>query len=200
MRDYTQLYFDAVDTDDIHKLMKELIIENKKLHIENNYYRNIEHFLLKKDVNENYKLTFKYDETPMAFDSLKMSGNILHFMTITFDPKRFDNLHLTSSEEQQNYILYQLHLIRRSINFLYGCFEKQKNDIMHAHLLMNVNDLDEFKKILKIFKAAFTYNINNLYTIDFQPVKQLDRVLWYIDDGDKVKFGFFQYYNLSNYL
>jgi len=198
MRDYTQLYLNAVETDDIHKLMKELIIENKKLHIENNYYRNIEHLLVKE--NESYQLTFKQEDTPMAFNDIKIKSDGNYFLTITFDPKRFDNLHLTSTEEQKNYILLQLHKIRQTINFIYGCFEKHKNDIIHTHIIINPVNIDALKKDLKKLKSAFTYNINNKYTIDFEYINNLDKVINYIDDGNKEKFGFFQYYNSINYL
>jgi len=198
MRDYTQLYFNAVETDDIHKLIKDLIRENKTLHIENNYYRNIEHFLIKNE-NESYKLTFKHEESPMAIDA-KISSQGNYFLTITFDPKRFDNLHLTSTEEQKDYILLQLHKMRNTTNFLYGCFEKHQNDIIHSHLIINPTDLDAFKKDLKKLKSAFTYNINNKYTIDFQYINDLEKVLNYIDNGNKEKFGFFQYINSRNLL
>ena len=42
--------------------------------------------------------------------------------------------------------------------------------------------------------------MRNKYTIDIEPVKALDKVLQYIDYGEKVKYGFFIYYNSTNYL
>jgi len=143
-----------------------------------------------------FKIEFPFN----FFNDIKIKSDGNYFLTITFDPKRFDNLHLTSTEEQKNYILLQLHKIRQTINFIYGCFEKHQNDIIHTHIIINPINIDALKKDLKKLKSAFTYNINNKYTIDFEYINNLDKVINYIDDGNKEKFGFFQYYNSSNYL
>jgi len=200
MRDYAQLYLNAVEIDDVHTLIKDLIKENKQLHKENLYYKNIELHL--KINSRQFELTFRRDSQPMSFDEHRMrDNNRMYFMTITFDPKRFDTLDFTSEESQKEYILLQLHKFKHKINFIYGCFEKHKNGVIHAHVLLNFNDYDifrerEFKKLV----SKFTNSKYNKFCIDLQPVQNLDNVINYIDGGDKEKFGFFRYYNPINFL
>jgi len=200
MTAYAKRYLDAQTHDDLHNLIKELITENTQLKKDNLYYRNIEIQLLSVNTFK-HQLIFNHDDTPMAFDDYKIKQNELYFMTITFDPDRFDNLQFTSEEQQKSYILYALYKHRQHINFMYGCFEKHQNGIIHSHILINFNDYREYKeKYFKELKARFTRNMRNKYTIDIEPVKALDKVLQYIDNGEKVKYGFFLFYNSTNFL
>ena len=200
MTAYAKRYLDAQTHDDLHNLIKELIIENTQLKKDNLYYRNIELQLIGDD-NDRFKLIYLQSDDPMAFDDYKIKNSELYFMTITFDPERFDNLIFTTSEQQKKYILYSLYKFTDHINFMYGCFEKHQNGIIHSHILINFNDYKEFnEKYFKQLKSRFTRNLRNKYTIDIEPVKALDKVLQYIDFGDKVKYGFFIYYNSTNYL
>jgi len=137
----------------------------------------------------------------MVFDDYKIKQNLLYFMTITFDPERFDNLIFTSEDQQKDYILKSLYEFRHYINFIYGCFEKHQNGIIHTHMIINFNDYKEFKeKYFNKLKSKFTRNLRNKYTIDIEAVRDLDKVLQYIDYGEKVKYGFYIFYNSTNFL
>jgi len=203
MTAYAKRYLDAQSHDDLHNLIKELINENTQLKRDNLFYRNIELQLLDED-NQSYKGIYKRDESPMAFDDYKIKQNLLYFMTITYDPERFDNLIFVSEDQQKEYILYSLYKFRHYINFMYGCFEKQNNGIIHAHILINYNDSNEFiNDYLPKLKSRFTRRFirkNQNQSVDNQPVKDLDKVLNYIDGKEKVKYGFFMFYNSTNYL
>lgn len=181
--------------DELAQLVKELLIENKQLKDDNVYYRCIETFLTKHEPRDSYLNAFYIEDSPMAFDDYTIRGNC-YFMTITFDPKRFDNFHLTTSETQKKYILYQLHKHRYRIVFMYGCFEKHKNGVIHSHIIINPICEDDFKQhCLNHLKSAFTKNINSRITIDYQLVKSVDKTIEYIDNGGKEKYGFFRYFN-----
>jgi len=198
MTAYAKRYLDAQTHDDLHHLIKELINENTQLKKDNLYYRNI---TVPLNCDDKWKLAFIAGETPMAFDDYKIKQNALYFMTITFDPERFDNLHFTTEEQQKDYILCSLYKFRHDINFMYGCFEKHKNGLIHSHLIINFNDYSNFKdNHFNKLKSKFTRNLRNPYTIDFGPVQNLDKVLEYIDFGEKLKYGFYRYYNPSNFL
>jgi len=198
MTAYAKRYLDAQTHDDLHNLIKELIIENTQLKKDNIYYRNIE---IQLKTNDRFKLIFKEDDHPMAFDDYKIKENLLYFMTITFDPERFDNLIFTTEQQQKDYILSSLYEFKDRINFIYGCFEKHKNGIIHTHMIINFNDYQEFKEnYFNKLKSKFTRNLRNKYTIDIEAVKALDKVLQYIDNGEKVKYGFYIFYNSTNYL
>jgi len=203
MTAYAKRYLNAQTNDDLHHLIKELINENIQLKQDNLFYRNVELQLLHED-NQHYKLIYKRDEVPMAFDDYKIKHNLLYFMTITYDPDRFDNLIFISEEQQKEYILYSLYKFRHHINFMYGCFEKQTNGIIHAHILINYNDNIEFiNDHLPKLKSKFTRRFirsNQKQTIDNEPVKDMDKVLNYIDGKEKEKYGFFLFYNSSNFL
>jgi len=137
MTAYAKRYLDAQTHDDLHNLIKELINENTQLKKDNLYYRNIE---IQLNINQRFKLVFKEDDHPMAFDDYKIKNNLLYFMTITFDPERFDNLIFTTEQQQKDYILASLYEFKDRINFIYGCFEKHKNGIIHTHMIINFND------------------------------------------------------------
>jgi len=203
MTSYSKRYLEAQKHDDLHNLIKELINENTQLKKDNLFYRNIEIQLLHED-NQSYKLIYQRDESPMAFDDYKIKHNLLYFMTITYDPERFDNLIFTSEEQQKEYILYSLYKFRNQINFIYGCFEKQTNGIIHAHLLINYIDHIYFiNDYLPKLKSQFTKRFlrkNHKQSIDNEPVKDLDKVLNYIDGKEKEKYGFFLFYNSTNFL
>jgi len=203
MENYSRRYLKAVDDDDLHELIREIIKKYIQLKNDNLMYRIIE-LLLLSDTTNSYNLLFQHDIEPMAFEDYKIRDNLLYFMTITYDPDRFDNLILTTEDQQKKYILYSLYKFHHQINFIYGCFEKQTNGIIHAHLLINYVDHIEFiNEHLKKFKSRFTkrfLNKNQNQTVDNQPVKDLDKVLNYIDGKEKVKYGYFRYYNSQNYL
>jgi len=207
MADYIQEYRDTqrdlerylkIETnDELAQLVKELLIENKQLKEDNAYYRCIDIHLSKAD--DKYLNIYSQEDSPMAFDSIILKSK--WFLTITFDPKRFSNFHLTTENEQKKYILLQLYKYRTSLNFMYGCFEKHKNGVVHAHILIDPIDPAEFKyNDLKKLKSSFTRNNYSKITIDYQEVKAIEKVIEYIDHGDKQKYGFFQYYNSQNYL
>jgi len=203
MTAYAKRYLDAQNYDDLHNLIKELINENTQLKRDNLFYRNIELTLVDEN-RRHYQLLYKQEDTPMAFNDYQMRQNLMYFMTITYDPQRFDNFELTSEEQQKEYILYSLYKFRHQINFMYGCFEKQSNGFIHAHILINYTDAKEFineslTKLKSLFTRRFTRK-NQKQTIDNEVVKDLDKVLEYIDNGDKEKCGFFLYYNSTNYL
>jgi len=200
MTSYEKRYLAAQDNDDLHNLIKELINENKELYKDNLLYRNIE-FPLLKTHSSKYKYMYTYDSQPMAWEEYHMREYQIHFLTITFDPDRFDNLILTTEEAQKNYILHSLSEFKNKINFIYGCFEKHKNGIIHSHLLINFFDhMDFLENSYPSLKAKFTKNIRNPYTLKLEPVNHLEKVAAYIDNGDKVKYGFFMFYNSINYL
>jgi hypothetical protein len=200
MNSYAKRYLDAQTNDDIHNLIKELILENTRLYKDNLLYRNIEIPLLKSE-NDRYKYMYIYDEQPMAWDNFKMREHQIHFLTITFDPDRFDNLLFTTEEQQKNYILWALSQFKDKINFIYGCFEKHDSGIIHSHILINFFDSYDFQQNhYKSLKAMFTKNIRNEHAIKLEPVNHLEKVAAYIDDGDKIKYGFFMFYHSTNYL
>lgn len=200
MNQYKKRYLEAQTHDDLHNLIKELILENTRLYKDNLLYRNIEIPLLKSE-NDRYKYMYIYDEQPMAWDNFKMREHQIHFLTITFDPDRFDNLIFTTEEQQKNYILWALSEFKDRINFIYGCFEKHDSGIIHSHILINFFDYIDFKeKYLKSLKAMFTRNIRNEHAVKLEVVNHLEKVAAYIDDGDKVKYGFFMFYHSTNYI
>jgi hypothetical protein len=188
----------AIETDQhLTSLVKELIVENQRLKEDNKYYRNIEQVLIHNKASQ----IFDFDDTPMAFNDYMMVNSQLYFMTITFDSKRFDNFHLSNEDSQKDYIIYQLTQLKNSVNFIYGCFEKHQSGVIHAHLIIDPVDVDSFKsKDLKTIKSAFTINPYSKICVDFALVKNLDKVIQYIDNGNKMKYGFFLYYNSQNYL
>jgi len=207
MTDYIQQYRDtqadiakymAIKTDqELTSLVKELILENHRLKEDNKYYRNIEQIL----IHHKESQIFDFDDTPMAFNDYMMENSQLYFMTITFDSKRFDNFHLSNEDSQKDYIIHQLTKLKHTVNFIYGCFEKHLNGVIHAHLIIDPLDVDSFKsKDLKTIKSAFTINPYSKVCIDFTLVQNMEKVIDYIDYGNKTKYGFFLYYNTRNFL
>lgn len=90
------------------------------------------------------------------------------FITITFDPQRFGINN--DPDKEKNYILWHLTRIQKQqwCTTYSGCFEKQKNGTIHAHLIMGTNYEIE---VYKYLKKQFTNNPNNRVAIRIDPAK-----------------------------
>lgn len=97
----------------------------------------------------------------------KIDINNVWFITITFDPSRFNDLGLDLPQEEQ-YILYKVALAHNQLlfNWCYGCFELQSNGTTHAHLMCNSYNPQELNQFLK---EQFTYNMRNQICIKTLP-------------------------------
>lgn len=90
-----------------------------------------------------------------------------YFITITFDPARFNDLGIDTPQEEL-YILYYIALAFNQLLFswAYGCFELQSNGTTHAHLMVHTNQPVELTQFLK---ESFTYNMRNTNCIKTLP-------------------------------
>lgn len=90
------------------------------------------------------------------------------FITITFDPAKF-GLNNEPSKEK-NYILWHLTRIRKYgwCTCFSGCFEKQQNGTIHAHLIMGTNYQTD---VYKYLHKQFTDNPRNKVAIRIDPAK-----------------------------
>lgn len=116
-----------------------------------------------------------------------------YFITITFDPNKFG--HSNQSHDEKVYIMYELEQCYKKelIYDYYGCFEKQSNGTIHAHMVGYSSKIHELRRYLK---HAFTDNPHNNKAVDIGSAKD-KRSIQYIDteEGDnKQKFGFFYNY------
>lgn len=181
------------EQDDLFKkLIKIVHNQNKELM----YYKSIE-INLKHNLSEFNELAFEQSDEPMALDS-KVNLDSLYFLTITFDPHRFDNLELSTEISQKRYIIRQLYEIRHHVKFIYGCFEKHKSGIIHSHLVIDVNDVEYITDKLM---RAFSSKPSNKHAIDITPLRHPQNAIRYIDtmidrngriDPQKKKYGFYK--------
>lgn len=111
-----------------------------------------------------------YDETPYTEP---INKDNLYFLTITFDPNRFDGLGNDAAAEEV-YILHSLALATKDklIIELVGCFELQNNGNTHAHAHVRTYQPIELKQTLK---RLFTNNMRNQKAIDLQPARINDK-------------------------
>lgn len=120
------------------------------------------------------------------------------FITITFDPSKFDVENDTNQERV--YILHKLELAMQQYYILqyYGCFEYQKNGSIHAHLVADITN-KSFHDIRKYLKPYFTNQPRNLHAVDVQYVKSMSKTIDYINKLQKGKQWFLRRKN-SIYL
>lgn len=209
LKQYLSLSNHFEQDDLFKKLIKIIDNQNKELLFYKNMEINISHNLT--EFNEQ---DYKQQSNPMNIKSgydmaHEISGAIhtddLYFITITFDPHRFDSLDLTSEESQKKYILKQLHNLRHRLGFVYGCFEKHKSGVIHSHLILETRDEETIKDSLI---RAFSKNIKNRFCIDMSEVRDIRNTLRYINtnidrDGHessvKTKYGFYYMKNQEFY-
>lgn len=196
MSSYMKEYLRADTSFQVDDLIKKLIIKVTKLEKELYYYKNIETVLIQENHN---LLSFDISSSPML-SLIDIKNNYknhytekgLAFMTITFDPMRFDKLELSTEQSQKDYILTMLSKASKKADtyseFIYGCFEKHKSGIIHAHCLYECEDYVEVKKYLQ---RKFSNSIHNQKAVDINWVRNNEKVFNYIDDGNKEKYGFF---------
>lgn len=112
----------------------------------------------------------------------------LHFITITFDPKKFG--HEANSEKEERYILYSLYEMKKHNNItdIYGSFEKHKNGRTHAHLLIFTPKSSPFFK--SRLQSMFTDNMNNTKAVDMEVCKNISKCKAYIDKDPYPKTWF----------
>lgn len=209
LKHYLSLTTHFEHDDFIKKLLNIIDNQNKELLFYKNMEININHNFSEFDEQD-----FKQQSVPLKIKSAydmahEISGaintNNLYFITITFDPHRFDSLDLTSEESQKKYILKQIHNLRHRIGFVYGCFEKHKSGVIHSHLILETRDEETVKDSLI---RAFSKNIKNRYCIDMSEVRDISNTLRYINtdidrDGQvssvKSKYGFYYFKNAEFY-
>lgn len=186
------------EQDDLFKrLIKIIHNQNKELM----YYKSIE-INLKHNLSEFNELLFDQSDEPMSLNT-KVSLDSLYFVTITFDPHRFDNLELSTEISQKKYIIKQWHQLRHKISFVYGCFEKHKSGIIHSHCILETTDSES---VMNQLMKAFSSKPNNKHAIDISEVRDISKCLRYIDtqidktgalDKQKQKYGFYKLENHS---
>lgn len=129
-------------------------------------------------------------DTPFHIFNESGSGTIppnLYFLTITFDPKRFDDLESVTEESKKEYILrvlqhnYRWHFFER----LYGCFEYTKKMELHAHAILQSGRPADLKYKIK---TMFASSIDNNVCIDMTPVESVKNVMRYLE---KESFDYF---------
>lgn len=143
-----------------------------------------ENAFLRKDQDQQFNLTLhlfykygkRYIETP--YIKPKEQDN-LYFLTITFDPSRFNNLG-TNTEAEETYILHQLALATKDqlVIELVGCFELQNNGTTHAHAHVRTYQPIELQQFLK---KRFTNNMRNNKSVDLQIARKSDKGMDYIN-------------------
>lgn len=115
--------------------------------------------------------------TPMQEHERRIHYKYLCFYTITFSPKRF---YQHTDKQYKDYIIY--HLIRlRQINILfdaYGCFEKHRNGVIHAHVIIKAYQHDIVKKYLNQW---FNHDARNRHCIDQKQIDDAIKVMEYIN-------------------
>jgi hypothetical protein len=97
-------------------------------------------FLLK---NEQYlpikcERNYPFDESIMELEELEEPDRDFIAINITYDQKKFPQLIITPLEEQKKYIkkVFSNLLYEERITAVYGCFEKQKNGVIHGHYIV----------------------------------------------------------------
>lgn len=173
---------------EIDSLIKRLIIKVNKLETELQFYKNIEHVLMKENTG---LLTFTQSNSSLITLD-KINDVDLAFVTITFDPHRFDKLELSTEQSQKDYILTMLSKASKRpetyTEFIYGCFEKHKSGVIHTHLLYKIDDKNELEKYLL---RKFASKPRNKHAVDISWVKDIEKVYEYINGGGKDKYGYY---------
>lgn len=136
----------------LHKKILDLQNELSFLKKEYDNQFNIEPYLIHKYIKQHLE-PVSFLITPHTF-----------FVTITFDPSRFQNLGVNSNQEE-TYILHQLSkAIKNGYIFgLYGCFELTAQSITHSHINIYTYQPFELKQFLK---EQFTFNMRNRHAVD----------------------------------
>lgn len=134
-----------------------------------------------------YKLTQSLKEIPFPYKDTH------YFLTITFDPD-FTG-HSNQEEHEKVYILTKLLEADAIFDEFYGCFEKQSNGRIHAHILVNTYDPYELKKFLVTKFTTKNMKTQRAIQIDKATPTALD----YINKTQnrygepELKFGFFRF-------
>lgn len=170
--------FDSFESmSEIHLYIRQLRATIIKQHNELSYYRGITEYLKQYTPNQQLQLESFFETNQL---SSIQTVDRLWAITITFDPNRFTNIDLTTPEEQQTYIKFQLmKTIRRfNIPFLYGSFERHKNGRVHFHGIISIYDITEIERYLK---RKFTNNPQNKHCILWKPIDNLNKWIEYIN-------------------
>lgn len=102
------------------------------------------------------------------------------FITITYDPRKFPQLIITSDEEQKKYIEQVITRAVQSdeLTSFYGVFERQKNGNIHYHFIAKLYNSDENKESIKSFLTPFfTDRKDNKYCIDVKRVTNIEGLI-----------------------
>nr|UOF80159.1 helitron helicase-like domain at N-terminus [Cressdnaviricota sp.] len=173
-----------------YQLKKEIAKLQKKI----KYYKSIQMIINDEERYVDIKFTgirsfHRTIETP--FHDLR-TGEFeipkdLYFLTITFDPSRFNDLELITEPSKKDYIIRCLQRLynRQFLTRLYGCFEYTKKLEIHAHCIVMTGRPSDFRYLLK---TKFTDDIDNNVCIDLQPVDSVKNVIRYIE---KESFDYF---------
>lgn len=134
-----------------------------------------------------YKLTQSMKEIPFTYKPTH------YFLTITFDPD-FTG-HSNQEEHEKVYILTKLLEADAIFDEFYGCFEKQGNGRIHAHILINTYDPYELKKFLVTKFTTKNLKIQRSIQIDRATPTALDYVNKLLNryGETELKYGFFRF-------
>lgn len=96
-----------------------------------------------------------------------------YLLTLTFDSKI--SCHL---DEQGQHIQLR-HCVDLIRNYqYYTCFEKHKSGILHAHIMIRIEDYHIFQSILHKMKKHLTKSVNLSPSINIKPVKDTSTDQW----------------------
>ncbi len=184
--DWMKQYLVAKEVGGVDFIVKELIVMNRQLRREMAFYKDIEFQLTQKNLWGDYAIV--RSDVPQPF--IYREEFTYKFITLTFDPTRFDQLDASSEESQKLYILNSLYLIKWDIKEMYGCFEKHKSGIIHSHLIMSARDFERWDDMKTLLNKSFSSRHYNEHAVDVQRIKDKENVLEYINAGyEKKRFG-----------
>lgn len=124
--------------------------------------------------------SFRYNPLPPNHYYFQKGLDDYLFLTITFDPRKFPQLIITSQEEQKQYIEQVLTKANQQeiITLFYGVYELQKNGNIHIHIILNkYNSKENIETIKSFFTPFFTARKDNKYCIDVKPVTNMDGLI-----------------------
>jgi len=174
-----QKYSSQYEVDDYIRKLREIVV---RLKIQND-------FLLKE---ESY-LPLKLDHQKIAFNSGKKCHTDLEevsiqykAITITFDHKKFPQLIITPINHQQEYIekVISQCIHDEIFNGVYGCFELQKNGVVHGHFIVPyyANELILYEKLV----PYFTDRIGKQYAVLIKNVDNVEKWFEYMNKDEPV--------------
>lgn len=165
-------------------IINQLREDNHRLRSENSFLKQQQDPQFNKTLHLFYQQGGKkYKESPYLKEPLAQDS--LYFLTITFDPNRFDGLGDNTAAEE-DYILHSLALATKDklISELVGCFELMKNGATHAHAHVTTYQPIELYRTLQ---KLFTYNMRNNKCIDLQIASKSDKGQAYINKHEEGK-------------